>query len=300
MSSNITRLRYFLAVAEELNFTRAAEKLFIAQSALSRQIKLLEQDLGTPLFVRTTHVVVLTAAGARLQSRGPQVIREIEELWAEVRAVGLATASTVTFGYTTSSGFETAPRVVEEVQARLPDLQINTRLMDGGSLVEAVATGSLDLGLIRHPGEHPGVKGHRVRVEREGILVHVDDLLAEFESLSLSQVQDRKVLLHPRASNQPHYDHVVELCRAAGFEPQILHRPVAFDPANLPVVDGRAIAVVGESAAANLPPLLRWIPLTDDNAEFDVLLLVNSDRRKPEISAVVKAARTFAETVGWI
>ena len=106
---DLRRLRYFLAVAEERNFTRAAERLHVAQPALSRQVRLLEQELGVELLHRTTHEFELTEAGAFLLERGPVLLGSADELWRDVRAAS-GPASVGRWSSRTASARATRPR----------------------------------------------------------------------------------------------------------------------------------------------------------------------------------------------
>lgn len=110
--AELRRLRYFLAVAEARNFTRAAERLHVAQPALSRQVRELERDLGVELLRRSTHAVELTEAGEQLLRRGPAVVAAVDDLWRGVRAYGEGARGTVVLAYGPSAGYETAPRLL--------------------------------------------------------------------------------------------------------------------------------------------------------------------------------------------
>ena len=127
--TDLRRLQYFVAVARERNFTRAAEQLHIAQPALSRQVRLLEQELGVELLHRTTHAFELTEAGAFLLERGPAVLAAAEELWRSARTYGSGERGSVVIAYGASASYETAPKLLEALASRHPEVRIATSVL---------------------------------------------------------------------------------------------------------------------------------------------------------------------------
>src|SRR5689334_3110622 len=117
-------LRYFLAVAEELHFGRAAARLYISQPSLSNQIQKLEHSLGEPLFVRTSRAVKLTAAGRGLLEEAPLVLAAMEQAAERVRLAGADVAGTVRLGYPPSAGFETIGALLAAVENDNPNMTV--------------------------------------------------------------------------------------------------------------------------------------------------------------------------------
>jgi DNA-binding transcriptional LysR family regulator len=297
--SDLRRLRYFLAVARERNFTRAAERLHIAQPALSRQVRQLEQELGVELLRRTTHDVELTDAGRFLLERGPALLSSADELWRSAREFGAGERGSVSVGYGTSAGYETAPRLLAALGARLPDVAITTRVAPLAAIVAQVGEGVLDVGIARCPPTTPGVEAHAVRLERQGVLLRRDHARAGAQAMELADLREETLLLHPREANPGHYDAVLELCAAAGFEPRLAVRTLSFDLAQTPVAAGEAVAIVGESTLAGLPPDLAWIPLTPP-ATLEIALLVRDRDRPPAVERLLAVAAEVARELDWL
>jgi len=290
---DLRRLRYFVVVASERNFTRAAERLHIAQPALSRQVRQLENELGVELLHRTTHSVELTAAGQELLERGAHLLDDADALWRTMRGFGSGTVGRVVVAYGMSAGYDTAPRLLRAIAERLPELDIATRVLGVGEIVAGIGDGSVDVGVVRCPSAHTGVATWLLRREAQGVLVRADHRLAGADAVPLSDLAE-PVLLHPREANPGHYDAIVELIGDAPVE----LRDVSFDLAQAPVADGRAVAIVGESTRVGLAAGLAWVPLEPPVA-LPVELLARSGDRPPAVDRLLAAAEAVADELGW-
>jgi DNA-binding transcriptional LysR family regulator len=296
---DLRRLQYFLAVAQERNFTRAAQRLRIAQPALSRQVRQLERELGVDLLRRTTHEFELTEAGTFLLERGPALLTAADRLWRETGRFGTGARGSVVFAYGASASYETAPKLLEELADRFPEVQIETRVLSVAAIVKSLGEGSVDIGLVRCPPALDTLEVRPVRNERQGLLVCTDHRLAGHEAVHMSELSHEHLLLHPRDANPGHYDSVLALCREHGVEPQVVHRSVSFDLVQTPVLDGRAVAIVGESTESSLPDALRWVPLTPPVA-LDVAVLVPRHNRSAVTDRLLSAAIEIANGYGWV
>jgi DNA-binding transcriptional LysR family regulator len=290
---DLRRLRYFTVVASERNFTRAAERLHIAQPALSRQVRQLEHELGVELLHRTTHSVELTEAGRELLERGSRVLDDVDALWRTMRGFGAGSVGTVVVAYGTSAGYDTAPRLLRAIAERLPELEVTTRVLPVGEIVSGLSDGSVDIGVVRCPPATPGADQRLLWLEPQGVLVRADHPLAGGEAAAIDDLAE-PVLLHSRAANPGHYDAVKTLIGDAPLE----LRDVSFDLAQTPVLEGRAVAIVGESTRVGLPAELAWVRLEPPVA-FPVKLLARSLDRPPSVERLLVAAEEIADELGW-
>ena len=296
--ASLRRLSYFVAVARERNFTRAAERLRIAQPALSRQVRLLERELGVDLLRRTTHQVELTEAGEFLLARAPELLASADDLWRRTRAFGSGERGRVVLAYGASAAYETAPELVRRLAEHHPHIELATELRGSGPILAALRDGTVDLGLVRCPPDAPDLDGRTVRAERQGVLLQCGHRLADRETVALGELASETLLLHPRDANPGHYDAVLALCRDAGVEPYVKERALSFDLAQTPVLLGRAVAVVGESTRVGLPEQLRWIPLVP-RADLPVVLLARLGDRSPAVERLLESAASIAASLGW-
>ncbi len=297
--TDLRRLQYFVAVARERNFTRAAERLHVAQPALSRQVKLLERELGVELLHRTTHEFELTEAGEFLLERGPALLAASDELWQSVRSFGTGEHGGVLIAYGGSASYETAPRLLQALTERDPGIVITTAVKSVGEIVAGLRDGSIGLGLVRCASETADLEMRPIRFERQGLLVHRDHRLSSQSAVSLEDVADETLLLHPREANPGHYDAVLGLCRARGFEPRVLLRTLSFDLAYTPVLRGEAVVIIGESSSSlGLPEQVCWMPLVPP-ASFEVFLLARRHNRSPAVNRLFDAAAAISGELGW-
>lgn len=193
MQVDFTRLRYFVAVAEELHFKRAADRLMITPPPLSKQIKLLERELGGPLFERRYHRVELTELGAQLLEPAREILRRVEDL--KVIATRIAkTGNTVRVGATAYAPSDFLARL----ETAVADLPVPTEFGLPGSAAEVTAklvSGHLDIGLIHLHSSDKRLR-HRVVATYPGaIAVRFDDPLAGSASVRIEQLRDRDVVI---------------------------------------------------------------------------------------------------------
>ena len=298
MVADLRRLRYFVAVARERNFTRAAEQLHIAQPALSRQVRLLEQELGVELLHRTTHEFELTEAGAMLLDRGPTVLASVQELWDDIRAFGTGRRGRVLIAYGASASYETAPRLLRALSERHPGVEIATAVKSVSEIVSGLSAGSVDVGIVRCPPQIADLEARTIRREPQRVLLRRDHRLASSPIIAMEDLASETLLMHPREANPGHYDAIVDLCRSAGFEPRVLLRSVSFDLAYSSVTDSDAVAIIGESSSVGLPAGLRLLPLTPP-AAMEVSLLVRRYNRSPIVDQMLETLPAVTEQLGW-
>ncbi|MFC1410814.1 LysR substrate-binding domain-containing protein [Streptacidiphilus sp. N1-12] len=299
--SELRRLRYFLAVAEERNFTRAAERLHIAQPALSRQVRELERELGVELLSRTTHKVEPTEAGRMLLERGPGLLDAAESLWRGVRAFADGRLGSVNLGYGMSAGYDTAPQLLLAMSEEAPGIEVSARVMVFADIVDGVAAGTLDVGLVRCAPPQPDLVLTLLRLERQGVVVGRDHPLAAdgAESVDPADLHGVKLLLHARTHNPGHYDQVMEICDQAGAKPEVLVRGLDFDASYTPVASGAAVTIVGESGRVGLPAGLVWLPL-DPASAVEIQLVTRGQNRSPVVERLLKVAGETSRQQGWL
>jgi DNA-binding transcriptional LysR family regulator len=214
-------LRYFLAVAEELHFGRAAARLYISQPSLSNQIHKLERGLGTELFVRTSRAVKLTAAGQALLEEAPLALAALERAAERARLAGAGITGTVRLGFPPPASFETLGTILAAVESDNPNMTVVASELFSAEIPGRVLRGELDIGLALHPEPVTGIRAEVLRVEPVAALIGKRHRLADASSISLTALEHETILLFPRELAPAYYDRIIESFERAGFQPQV-------------------------------------------------------------------------------
>lgn len=151
---DLSQLRCFVAVAEELHFGRAAKRLHMTQPPLSRQIQLLEHEMGTALLLRSNRIVKLTAAGRSFLPDAARILRMAEEAAVSARRIALGAEGALAIGFTATIGYGKLPELVSAVRAISPDVRLTLKEMVSSAQLEALDGQQIDLGLVRPAVEH--------------------------------------------------------------------------------------------------------------------------------------------------
>jgi DNA-binding transcriptional LysR family regulator len=220
----IRRLRYFVAVAEELSFTRAAERLHIAQPPLSIQIRALEQEVGAQLFDRDQRHVFLTQAGKHLLDRARGILASVEAAKAEVRCAALGEVGSLHLGYASSAMFTSSLTwAIKHFQIGFPHVLLTLHEMTSLDQLNALHYRTLDAGILRK-SDAPVPSGIVIEEWYRAPLVAAmanDHPLAKQRAIRISDLRDQPLIMYPRESGIGLYWQVLRLCANAGFRPQI-------------------------------------------------------------------------------
>lgn len=290
----LRQIEAFLAVAEELHFGRAAERLRMAQSPLSQTIKKLERGLGSPLFERNTRSVTLTTAGHSLL---PHARRILEEVDLARRAVSAGTGTVygkLAIGFSGALNHTTLPPLTRALRQQYAQLEVT---LHGGLLtqeaLQQLSNGTLDLAFIGLPIDAPALATRRIATERLGATLPADHSLAGRSSVALSELAKDPFITMPAAQGSTLREVTVSACAAAGFRPRISQEVTDPYTALSLVAGGVGISLMPESIAGIMPAGTIFLPLEGD----DVLLFSGLAWNPAAMSPAVRAALQVAEEV---
>jgi DNA-binding transcriptional LysR family regulator len=216
----LRQLRYFVTVADELHFGRAADRLHIVQSAVSQQVRRLEAELGISLLDRTTRRVTLTAAGQRFLPEARAVLAAAERARESIADLVAARATMLRLGTSTGLG-ERLPRVLAALREGIPGQAVELVSMPARDRLTQTADGGLDAALVRGIASHPGLRLHPVWEDELVAALPASHPLAGNPSVALSQLAQLPLRMVPRDVNPPLVDLLFAACRANGLEPRL-------------------------------------------------------------------------------
>ncbi|MGP9617001.1 LysR family transcriptional regulator [Arthrobacter sp. AOP36-A1-22] len=293
----IRQLRYFVAVAEEMHFNRAAARLLIAQPALSQQIQRLERELKTRLFTRTTRSVELTETGKVLLVAARKVILESEQALRGIEQAVEGRTGLLRVGFVGSAALNLIPRIVPPLRIQYPGLELELHELTTEQQLGALESGTLDVGIVRDVESLPGITARELTREPLIVALPDDHPLARRPSLALADLSEAGFVVFPRDQVSRLYDVISALCLHAGFRLRVAQEAIQF-PTILGLVAAKTgIAVVPEGMRALQLAGLRYVPLTDTTATSTVSLIVKTDRAEtPLIARFTAAATGFAST----
>ena len=288
----LRHLRYFIAVAEELNFSRAAERLHMAQPPLSAAIRQLERDLGVELFIRTTREVRLTDAGRAFLDGARRTLAEADRAAEEAKRAGAGELGKLRIAYSWSIRFETLPALGRAFRASHPDVELLAQEMWNARMPSAFANGSIDLAISLCPEIAAELELAPIRRERLVALLPEAHPLAGEQSLPLSSLFDQEFVLFPREIAPRLHDAFVAIYRRAGFEPQLRNESfhTGWDLGVLAELP--AVAIAPQTVATGLPDGITAVVLSEPTDSLETCLVWRSDEESPVVAAFVAAARS--------
>lgn len=289
----LRHLRYFLMVAEELHFSRAAERLGLSQPPLSQQIRQLEGWLGAELFARSRRRVELTEAGRVLYPLAQDILRRVAGAMDQVRRVENGEIGELRIGFTRSTALsEELPLAVRRLRQRYPELHLLLQEMNSLQQVEAITDGRLDVGVMRH-GPLPDTLAAVHLLDDPLVLVmRADDPdlsgLRCDQSMDLGQLATRHFIMFARSVGAGIYDDVQRLCQRAGFKPVIIQEAGESSTILALVAAGLGVAILPASCRRISRADLRFVPIADPASRSGIHVVHRRQHRMPMVTRFVQ------------
>lgn len=251
---SLSRLSCFIAVAEELHFGRAAERLHMTQPPLSRQIQQLESELGVHLIDRTTRSVTLTPAGVAFLPDARRILQLAEGAALNVKRVPAGDLGTVVIGFTAASAHPLLPRLFDAARQQMPDVKLDLREMVTAAQIEALMTGELDLGMARPPLKRPGLVSRPLLHEQLiAALPAAHPLVEVRRQLTLSDLDGQDMVMYSPVQARYFNELLISTFTIAGATPRYVQYVTQVHTMLVLVRSGIGIALVPASTATLHP-----------------------------------------------
>lgn len=298
MSTKLVRLRYFVAVAEELNFTRAAAKLRVAQPALSRQIRTLEHELEVELLERDGRAVKLTPAGRVLFEEGTVILAHYALATQRARDAANGNPS-VRVGIGFGLG-EHVDRVVTRHAGSFADVHVQLEIIPSTAQNLALKKYEIDIGFLRPPVDPGSLRSHLLFEERLSAVVPAVSPFTRCKAVRLSQLANIPLLLPPRNLSSGLYDRILDLYRVRGITPAVIHTPHSGpgeEAGHMLVASRKGIFVVYASLATFpvFSKRVKVLPLDEPDARMTVYVAWRTNEKSRHVLNFVETVRGLFE-----
>jgi DNA-binding transcriptional LysR family regulator len=289
----LRHLRYFVAVAEELNFSRAAERMHMAQPPLSAAIRQLEQELSTELLLRTTREVKLTEAGAAFLEGARRTLAELDRARSAAQRAAAGEVGQLRIGFSWSARFETLPAIGRSFRLGHPEVSLLTEEMWNARMLPALRSGAIDAAVSLRPEIAGEFSYLPVRREPVTALLGQSHPLSGRGAIELRALAEEEFLFFPRELAPRLYDFMVGVCRGAGFEPII--RGESFHSGwELQILgDVDVVALAPASVALDLPEGITAAVIADPPDQIETAIVWRTDDPSPANRAFRDAAQSL-------
>jgi DNA-binding transcriptional LysR family regulator len=298
MKMEIRHLRYFLAVAEEKNFTRAAHRLFIAQPPLSRQIQQLEEELGVALFEKGSRPLRLTEAGVFFQAHAQVLLDKMADLKTMTQRVGKI-ERTLSIGFVASTLYGLLPEIVRRFRTQYEGVEITFHELTTMEQMRALKEGRIDVGFGRVKSEDPSIRRILLREERLIVALPVGHRLAELgRPLKLREVVAENLIVYPRNPRPSFADQVLAIFSDRALHPEHVMEVRELQIAIGMVAAGQGISIVPDSLQGMKRTDVQYVEIDDKHAVSPILFSIRLMDRTEEIRNMLQIIYDVYESRG--
>jgi DNA-binding transcriptional LysR family regulator len=293
--------QYFVAVAEELHFNRAASKVGITQPALSQQIRSLEAELGFPLLRRTKQKVELLPAGNVFLKEAKRILYNVERAVQNARRVHEGKIGQLRIGFIGSAMYETLPTLLKAYRHTFPDVDVELRELPSSEQAQQLSEGYLDIGFVRStsPFQDDSFALETIAEEPLVLALATTHPLAQQNDVTLKELQDTPLIIFPRQLGSDFYDAILRLFDREGLKPQVVQEVVEMHVIVSLVANGLGMALVPASVAALRPRDVVYKSVTEQAIRVPLAAAWQKHNRSPTLQAflkVMKEAKTLQES----
>jgi DNA-binding transcriptional LysR family regulator len=294
----LRHLRYFLTVAQELNFTRAAKRLHIAQPPLTQQIKALEAELGVMLFDRSSYRIELTDAGRAFAAEVERILGDVRNAVLSAKRASRAAVGQVRVGFTESASFNPlVTSAFRTFRSAYAEVEVSLEERQSTELALALREGRIDVAFLRPPLKtNEGITLHLLEEEEMVVAVPSGHPLAGRKTIALTELEKETFILYPRAVRPGLADAVVTACEKVGFKPRIeQYAPQLASTINL-VAASLGISIVPRSMQELQPHAVSYVRLRGRPVHALLSIAHRGDESSASVLKFVEMARSMSVT----
>mgnify|MGYP000187844364 FL=1 len=281
-------LRYFLAVAEELHFRKAAEKLFISQPGLSRQIKQMEQDLGVTLFERNNRRVTLTKTGDYLQKELQINLKNLEDILAHSKLIHHGKEGHLTLGFVGSAMLQIIPAILKQFNSKFPKVMFKLEEMDNQKQIEGLLSQEIDVGFVRLERVPRSLEIHTVLKETFCLVLPKNHPVNKRNFKNLSQFKDSPFILFDPEYSASYYEKVMQIFDGCGFAPIISHNTIHASSIYKLVENNLGVSIVPKSLQFGYDMNVKFIELDAIPQRAFLSIAWSKNNRNPMLQNILQ------------
>lgn len=287
---DVRQLRYFISVAEHLNFTEAARQLFVAQPAVSQQIASLEKQMGVQLFIRDKHSVRLTNAGTVFLKDAKDIFNRFEESVEKARQAEYGMIGKINIGLLSAPVRKLLPNLVRQFRRKYPNINIHFNFYHLGQILEKLKTDEIDLAFTLSLGLQSigGLETRSLCTQPHCIIMHQDHPLANRASINVAELAQETFVMLERQESPQGFDLVLAMCANHGFSPNIVSQTSRIETVLMIVDAGIGITILPRHLQLYNSPTLRFIHIEGDDHKVDVVASWKKINSNPSISLFIE------------
>ena len=294
----LRQLRYFVVLAEELHFHRAAERLFVSQPPLSQHIRALEKELGVALFQRTTRKVILTEPGRAFLEQARKILGDVDAAVRLTQRVEEGRSGRLTVGFIHSTAYTLLPLVLQLSRSTLPGVELRLQELMVDRQIDALLERKIDVGIVRMPVTHAGVHAQPLLHEHLVVAIPEGSPLLGLQRVPVRRLAGELIIGYPSEGGEGTLHAVIlHMCRRAGFAPRFTRVAGTMHTTLGLVRAGEGVAIVPSSTRVLALQGVQYRPLANTTGRASLGLAVRSREESALVrtfsGVVVKAARTM-------
>lgn len=284
----IRHIKYFLAVAENLHFRQAAEKLYISQPGLSRQIKQMEEELGVTLFERHNRKVTLTPSGEYLKIELTGIVKNIDIVLQHAKLMGQGIEGKLRLGYIGSAMQSIIPEFLLQIREKHPNIKVDLKEMDNQVQTTGILDKKIDLGFVRMDRVPRGIEIRPLYKETFSLVLPKHHPIDSSNFKNLSQFRDESFIMFDASYSPSYYEKVMQIFDNAGFSPIISHKSVEANTIYRLIENNFGVAIVPTSLQEGYDMDIKFIELDKIKHRTTLQLIWSKENQNPLLKGVLE------------